>query len=403
MKITFVSNYINHHQIPFSNATYQIIGEGYHFIQMEPMEEERIQMGWSVDIAQLPYLLCYEQQKEYCDLLIEESDLVIFGGTEQVEVIKLRLEQNKLTIQNSERLYRHGQWKAISPRGLIKKYKDHTKYRKKNVYLFSIGGYTASDFQIVRSYPNKKFKWGYFPETKHYDIEQLMNQKIQVNQSGEQVIKLLWAGRFIPLKHPEYPIRLAQQLKEEGYSFCLTMIGGGELENELKQQVMEMGLEKEVIFPGFLKPDQVRTYMEQSNIYLFTSNFLEGWGAVVNEAMNSGCAVVLNHGVGCASYLIKDEENGLIYKNGCYEMFYQKVKSLLNYPQKAEILGKKAYETITTTWNAEHAAQLLIDQVKILEKGIVRFEKDGPFSKAEVIWPCRMFSKLRKQQGKDKK
>ena len=46
MTIIFVSNYINHHQIPFSEACYRELGEGYRFIQTEPMEEERVAMGW---------------------------------------------------------------------------------------------------------------------------------------------------------------------------------------------------------------------------------------------------------------------------------------------------------------------------------------------------------------------
>ena len=54
MKITMISNYINHHQIPFSNALYEKIGEGYHFIQTEPMEEERVRMGWAVDVRKIP-------------------------------------------------------------------------------------------------------------------------------------------------------------------------------------------------------------------------------------------------------------------------------------------------------------------------------------------------------------
>ena len=32
--------------------------------------------------------------------------------------------------------------------------------------------------------------------------------------------------------------------------------------------------------------------MEQADIYLFTSDRNEGWGAVANEAMNSACAMV---------------------------------------------------------------------------------------------------------------
>ena len=36
----------------------------------------------------------------------------------------------------------------------------------------------------------------------------------------------------------------------------------------------------------------------------------EGWGAVVNEAMNSGCAVVADHMIGAAPWLIRQGENG---------------------------------------------------------------------------------------------
>ena len=33
VKAVFISNYINHHQIPFSNALYEQLGDDYHFIQ----------------------------------------------------------------------------------------------------------------------------------------------------------------------------------------------------------------------------------------------------------------------------------------------------------------------------------------------------------------------------------
>ena len=55
VKAVFISNYINHHQIPFSNALYEQLGDDYHFIQTEPMEEERIAMGWGLDAACLLY------------------------------------------------------------------------------------------------------------------------------------------------------------------------------------------------------------------------------------------------------------------------------------------------------------------------------------------------------------
>ena len=49
MKVTFVSNYINHHQIPLSDILYQKWGDDYRFIQTQPMEEERVRLGWNAD------------------------------------------------------------------------------------------------------------------------------------------------------------------------------------------------------------------------------------------------------------------------------------------------------------------------------------------------------------------
>lgn len=105
-----------------------------------------------------------------------------------------RLRAGRLTVRLSERLYREGQWKAVSPRGLIKKYHDHTRYRKKNVYLLCCGGYVASDFHIIRAYPDKMFKWGYFPRLKEYDIEALLQKR---EGAGKRKEPFLFYGRAV--------------------------------------------------------------------------------------------------------------------------------------------------------------------------------------------------------------
>ena len=203
MKITMISNYINHHQIPFSNALYEKIGDNYHFIQTEPMEEERIQMGWGVEAEKIPYVLFLDKDLEQCKKLIDESDILLVGWMEREDLIVDRLSSNKLTIRISERLYREGQWKAISPRGLLRKYNEHTKYRNKSVYLLCAGAYVPSDFSIVKAYTNKMYRFGYFPEFKEFSKEQLKKMHIWGEKKNEEEIQIVWAGRFIPRSHRE--------------------------------------------------------------------------------------------------------------------------------------------------------------------------------------------------------
>lgn len=381
MTITFVSNYINHHQLPFSEALYEKLGKDYCFIQTIPMEDERIAMGWGLDVKKIPYVRCLYEDEYECRKRIAESDVVLLGWTQRADIEKERLESGKLTIRISERIYREGQWKAVSPRGLIAKYKEHIKYRKKDVYLLCAGAYTASDFHLIGAYPGKMFKWGYFPETRIYSDGVLEAKK------KDGPLQLVWAGRFIPLKHPEYMVRLAKSLKERGYGFAIHMIGSGEMEQDIKQQVMQSGVSDKFTFYGYTEPEKVRDVMERCHIHLFTSNHLEGWGAVVNEGMNSGCIEVANAQAGAVPYLIEHGVNGLVFPNNSYEEMERLVIDLFENWEERKHMGRAAYETIVNEWNAEHAVEELLRFTKCLMQGEVIPAKSGPLSMAPVISP----------------
>ena len=109
-------------------------------------------------------------------------------------------------------------------------------------------------------------------------------------------------------------IEIAKRLVQEGYRFNMNIIGTGVLEKEIEKKIKENRLQKYIHMLGAMNPTQVREYMEKSEIFLFTSDFNEGWGAVLNESLNSGCAVVVSHAVGAAPYLIDDGQNGMLYE-----------------------------------------------------------------------------------------
>ncbi|MCH5270439.1 MAG: glycosyltransferase family 4 protein [Lachnospiraceae bacterium] len=401
MRVTFVSNYINHHQMPFCEAMYERLKEEYCFIQTEPMEEERVKMGWDASLAELPYVRKYYEEEVVCKELIEQSDVVLFGGVEDESYITERLKSGKPVVRLSERIYKEGQWKAVSPRGLLKKYKDHTHYRSKPVYLLCCGGYVASDFHIVRAYPEKMFQWGYFPELVKQDIDELLLKK-RSRREREGKFSLLWAGRFIDWKHPEHAIEAAARLKQDGFAFTLTMVGGGEMEETLRALAEQNGLADMVRFTGYLKPAEVRKQMEQADVYLFTSDYKEGWGAVLNEAMNSGCAVVANCAVGAAPFLLKPGRNGLIYPNGRQDLLYERLTLLFREPEHMEALGREAYRTIAGEWNAAEAAKRLISFLQDLTKGGVNPAKQGILSPAPIISPKKMYQYMTNMLEKGK-
>ena len=107
---------------------------------------------------------------------------------------------------------------------------------------------------------------------------------------------ILWAGRFLKLKHAMDALEALRVLKDEGLKFEMTLIGGGECEEELKDFVLRERVEETVTF--YRCPYSGRStgvYGNARTYICLQANIEEGWGAVANEAMNSGCA----HSIPC--------------------------------------------------------------------------------------------------------
>ena len=265
----------------------------------------------------------------------------------------------------------------------------HGRFQKYPLYMLCASAYTPADAAIFHNYIGRTYKWGYFPKAKEYDVVELMRKKLSVTSAGwkHPQASILWAGRLIGWKHPDASIELAASLKEKGYSFKMSIIGNGEMEAKLRTMIYEKGLSDCVEMLGSMSPEEVRLHMEKADIYLFTSDLNEGWGAVLNESMNSGCAVVASHAIGSVPFLIKDGENGLIYENENQKHFEEQVIRLLDDAELRSRIGKNAYETIVNMWNAKTAAErfILLTQNLIEKNNTDNLFADGPCSKAKII------------------
>ena len=192
---------------------------------------------------------------------------------------------------------------------------------------------------------------------------------------------------MIDWKHPESALHVAKRLKECGYDIQLNLIGEGPLKADLQERIKQEKLENCVSLLGSMSPEAVREHMEKSEMFLFTSDRNEGWGAVLNESMNSGCAVVASHAIGSVPFLIKDKENGLIYRSGDIDDLFNKVKWLLDNPKERVEISKKAYKTIMDEWNAENAAKRFLGLAQEILDGNKHAcpYKEGVCSKAERL------------------
>lgn len=381
MKVVFISNFLTHHQVPFCLEMQKRLGEDFKFISTVKIFEWRLKLGFKDLDSEYGFVVkAYESEETYekAKKLALESDVVIIGSTTD-DLLVERLKQDKLIFRYRARIFifPDGFTKTVFNKEKLKLfYHRHIKFRKnKNLYLLAANAYGPNDFEFLDLYKDKIYKWGYFLETNEYDIDKLIQKKEE-----NEKIEMIWVARFIKWKHPEVILKLATRLKKQGYNFEIKMLGTGVLEEKIKRQVKEQGLEDVVNIIGQVPSDKVKDYMEKANIFLGTSDQNEGWGAVINESMNAGCSIVANRKMGSVPFLIKDGETGFQYNS--YQELEDKVKKLIKDKELRAKLGKNAYQYITQKWTAELAAKNLIELfASIIYKKQFNVA-EGPASKA---------------------
>lgn len=381
MTITFFSNFLNDHQLPFCQAMIDEIGaDNFRFVAFRKIDPERVAMGF-VDMNEIyPFVVkAYnggESLKEANNLMLY-SDVVIIGSENGMPVDK-RIKEGKLTFRYNERLLKRGDWLLLDPRVQMSIYNRFGKYRSSRypLYVLCASAYTARDLSLC-CFPKKKcLTWGYFPEVKEYEVV----EEIIKNKEANPTISILWAGRFIDWKHPEMPIKIAKRLKADNIPFHLDMIGIGDMYNSINNLVSKEELSDCVSLLGAMPPADVRSHMEKANVYLFTSDKGEGWGAVLNESMNSACVVIADDSIGSVPFMLRDGINGFSYHNGNIDELYSKLLCVVKDKGLRHRISLEAYRSMIEDWNAKVAAKRLLELIDNYKGSLTTTVEFGPCS-----------------------
>lgn len=367
MTITFFSNFLNHHQLPLCQEFIKLVGDGnFHFVSCERIHQERAKMGYEDMNVKYPFVVrAYESetQMQEAKRLAHDSDVAIIGSASQI-FTDIRGKEDKLTFLFRERLFKNGTWHRFNPSTALSIYKDYLKYKNKKFYVLCASAFTADDVSLCGFPREKCLRWGYFPETMPKN-----------NKKSDSILKVLWCGRMLWWKYPELAVEVARLLNLRGVDFEINIVGNGEKRELVEQLIYKYNLREKIFTSDFLVPADIRQLMIESNIYLFTSGKQEGWGVVLNEAMNSGCVTIANKNAGSSTYLINNEINGFLYDGSKLDL-ERAVDRLLN--ANLEHVSNEAFRTINELWNPQIAANRLL---QFITNGSISFEK-GPCSLA---------------------
>lgn len=384
MVIAYFSNFINHHQANVSEELYKLTNGNFTFVEFCPIYDWLVKSGYP-DFSGRPYVLQAWKSEANLQLalnLLYEADVALFGGPEVLKYEVIRAKTGKLTFDVSERWLKRGLINLLSPRLVAYFWNYYTVFAHQNVYKLCSSAFACGDHYKLFSFKNKCFKWGYFTR---------VDDRFRIHASSSTAstlssIPIMWCARFIKWKHPELPIKLAQRLKAKGYKFSLDMYGTGVELDYIEQLTKKLQVDDVVSFCGNLPNEQILQHMCEHEIFLFTSDKNEGWGAVANEAMSNGCVLVGSDAIGSIPYLVKDGENGCIFKSCDLDSLTEKVEWLLKNPHKRRELSENAYNTMRNVWSPKNAAINLLRLVDDIQKGKDSSVVEGPCSKALPIF-----------------
>jgi glycosyltransferase involved in cell wall biosynthesis len=164
---------------------------------------------------------------------------------------------------------------------------------------------------------------------------------------------ILYASKLSEVKRGtdllEAYIHLSPDQIQEPKSYLL-FIGEGNQRQSLEERARAMNWSS-IKFLGFKNQTELPRYYDLCDVLVLPSVF-EPWGLVINEVMNAGRAVVVSDQVGCGPDLVKDGENGYVFKAGDIAGLRLALDSILSNPEKCRALGRKSLEIIEK-WGIE--------------------------------------------------
>lgn len=159
-------------------------------------------------------------------------------------------------------------------------------------------------------------------------------------------------------------------------------LGNGKYFKQTKELIERLNIEDVVTLKGNKPNAEILQEMANHDIFLFTSDKQEGWGAVANEAMSQGCILVGADQIGSVPYLIKDNENGVLFRSNDIDSLTERVSFLFEHREVWYRISDNAKLTMRTLWSPKIAAQNFLTLIDNLQNGSDSSILEGPCSKA---------------------
>ncbi|MDH4318413.1 MAG: glycosyltransferase [Desulfobulbaceae bacterium] len=176
-------------------------------------------------------------------------------------------------------------------------------------------------------------------------------------------IRLLSVGRLVGWKGHHLGIKAVTDILSTNQEVHYTIIGDGPEKSNLQILIDKYGIDNQVTLVGMKNQEEVRNYMQNSDIFLMTSTHddhgrRETQGMVSAEAQACGLPVVafLSGGIGST---IRHDLTGLLVEENDTSGFTKAIIDLIDNPLRRKTMGRAGVDFIKKNYSLDVTARAI--------------------------------------------
>jgi len=196
-----------------------------------------------------------------------------------------------------------------------------------------------SDIVVAQSSNTKNNAISYYSPNKDIKIIPLAYESLSFKKASRKNLNLqnnkkyiIGVGRLVKRKGFDFAINTLSKLPKE---FELLIVGDGPEKDNLLSLAKNLGIMNRVHLLGQLNEEKKFQYLSNSDLF-FLSSIHEGFGIVLQEAMQVGIPIVSTNNGGQKD-LLNNGENGYLINYGNIEEASNKIQEVVNKNMKSKL------------------------------------------------------------------
>jgi colanic acid/amylovoran biosynthesis glycosyltransferase len=176
-------------------------------------------------------------------------------------------------------------------------------------------------------------------------------------RAPRDTFEIICVGRLAPAKGQHLLLDAVAQMRAQGRSVRLRLVGDGSDRPSLEAQARALALGDACVFEGPVNQDRIRELYQQADCFCIPS-FAEGIPVVLMEAMAMAIPCVSTHITGIPE-LIRTGQDGLLVAPSDLEGLTSALCRLMDNPQERALMGRQGRERVMAQYDLAANVQRL--------------------------------------------